>query len=147
MTESNNTFNENLDLAKSLTASVWERLENLGVAKGGPGSGPHAGGGAKEVKGKDVKAGDVVRSLGGLYHVRSIGDSLRTGAGGKLLGAQRIASSGKMSGKVKEIHIAADTPISVAGHVPPNPEGGFNRASIQDERAAVVSSYRNSGGQ
>ena len=45
MNESNSTFDENLDLAKSLTASVWERLENLGVAKGGPGSGPHKGGG------------------------------------------------------------------------------------------------------
>jgi hypothetical protein len=40
-----NTFNQNLELSKSLTASVWERLENLGMAKGGPGSGPHKGGG------------------------------------------------------------------------------------------------------
>ena len=34
----NNTFNQNLELSKSLIASVWERLENLGMAKGGPGS-------------------------------------------------------------------------------------------------------------
>ncbi len=33
MTESNNTFDENLELAKSLTASVWERLGNLGISK------------------------------------------------------------------------------------------------------------------
>jgi len=48
MTESNDTFDENLELAKSLTASVWKRLENLGVAKGGPGSGPHASGGSND---------------------------------------------------------------------------------------------------
>ena len=49
MTESNNTFDENLELSKSLTASVWERLENLGMAKGGPGSGPHKGGGSGKI--------------------------------------------------------------------------------------------------
>ena len=48
MTKPNNTFNENLELAKSLTASVWERLGNLGIAKGGPGSGPHASGGGND---------------------------------------------------------------------------------------------------
>ena len=45
MTKPNNTFDENLELSKSLVTSVWERLENLGMAKGGPGSGPHKGGG------------------------------------------------------------------------------------------------------
>jgi len=33
MNESNNNFDENLELSKSLTASVWERLGNLGISK------------------------------------------------------------------------------------------------------------------
>jgi len=60
---SKHTFNENLELSKALTASAWERLGNLNIAKGGPGSGPHKGGGG----GQDTlaqRAGEILSTMG-----------------------------------------------------------------------------------
>ena len=135
MTQLNNTFDENLELAKSLTASVWERLGNLGIAKGGPGSGPHKGGGSGKIGSLATAANDLKnkRAKSYLEHSEMVTDH-------KKLAQAHMAEANKLARNAGSL-VQSDN--AELGHKVLERANDHERASIAHEEAATAHSAQN----